>query len=453
MGLKVTIIGCGYVGLTTGAALAHIGHSVHCIEAEAGRLKALRAGEVPIHERGLSELLGEIGERITFGGWETFKSDADVVVIAVGTPRKQNGEADLSFVEAASRELGRLISGERLPVIVNKSTVPIGSARRAESVVTHELRKRGIEGNPVVASNPEFLREGMALFDTFYPDRIVIGARDVRAINILREMYGPILEQTFVPARFLPRPEGFMLPVLVTTSPISAELIKYAANTFLAMKISFIGEVAGFADLVGADIKEVARGIGLDRRIGPQYLKAGVGWGGSCFGKDIQALLHMSGQYEYDMPLCRAAYDANQRQREEVIRKLQAALKVIRGHTVGLLGLSFKPDTDDIRDAPAVTIARRLLECGAHVRAYDPKAMENTRRTHPELDIGYAASAGEVFQGADAVVLVTEWEEFLRLPFDRLAEVMRQRVLIDGRNALDAEGLRALGFHYMGIGR
>ncbi len=451
--MKITIIGCGYVGLTTGAALAYTGHRVHCIDMEAAKLEALNAGRVPIHELGLPELIKETRGRLSFGDWDSFDGEADVVIIAVGTPRKSNGDADVSYVEAVSEELGRRLSGDRLPIIVNKSTVPIGSARRAEVLITRGLRNRGIDGNPLVASNPEFLREGMALFDTFYPDRIAIGAAEPHAFEVLREMYRPILEQTFVPPQFLPRPEGFALPSLVTTNPTSAELIKYAANTFLAMKISFIGEVAGLAGLVGADIKEIARGIGLDRRIGPQYLNAGVGWGGSCFGKDIQALLHMAGQYEYEMPLCRASIDANQRQREEVVRKLQSALKVIRGHTVGLLGLAFKPDTDDIRDAPAITIARRLIECGASVKAYDPQAMDNTRRIHSELEVSYVGSPEELFQDSDAVVLVTEWKEFLHLPFERLGDLMRQKVFIDGRNALDADEMRARGFIYMGIGR
>ncbi len=451
--MKITIIGCGYVGLTTGAALAYTGHRVHCIDMEAAKLEALNSGRVPIHEIGLPELIKETRGRLSFGDWDSFDGEADVVIIAVGTPRKSNGDADVSYVEAVSEELGRRLSGDRLPIIVNKSTVPIGSARRAEVLITRGLRNRGIDSNPLVTSNPEFLREGMALFDTFYPDRIAIGAAEPHAFEVLREMYRPILEQTFVPPQFLPRPEGFVLPALVTTNPTSAELIKYAANTFLAMKISFIGEVAGLAGLVGADIKEVARGIGLDRRIGPQYLNAGVGWGGSCFGKDIQALLHMAGQYEYEMPLCRASIDANQRQREEVVRKLQSALKVIRGHTVGLLGLAFKPDTDDIRDAPAITIAGRLIECGASVKAYDPQAMDNTKRTHSELDIGYVGSPEELFQDSDAVVLVTEWKEFLHLPFERLGSLMKQKVFIDGRNALDPDEMRARGFTYMGIGR
>jgi UDPglucose 6-dehydrogenase len=451
--MRITAIGCGYVGLTTAIALAYLGHRVHCIDADAQKLKALEAGEVPIHEPGLQDLLGKVWERISFGSWDSFSGKEDVVIIAVGTPRKGDGGTDLSYVEAVALELGKRFSEDRLPLIVNKSTVPVGTARRVESLLGQEFRKRDMKVHTVVASNPEFLREGAALFDTFYPDRIVVGAKEGSAVNTLREMYEPIFEQTFVPPEFLPRPEGYPLPALVTTTPTSAELIKYAANTFLAMKISFINEIAGFTEKVGADIKEVARGVGLDRRIGSRYLNAGIGWGGSCFGKDVQALIHMASQYEYDVAISKAAFLVNERQREEIVKKLQLALKVINGHTIGLLGISFKPGTDDVRDAPAVTIAGRLLELGAHVRAYDPAAMDSAKKAHPDLPIDYVQNPEELFRGVDAVVLVTEWKEFLHLSFGKLCVLMRQRILIDGRNSLDPEELRSLGFTYIGIGR
>lgn len=451
--MRVTIIGCGYAGLATSVALACIGHRVHCVDQNQDYIESLQNGNIPIYESGVKELLLQIGERLSFGGWVSFDSHADVIMITVGTPRKENGDADLTSVEAVARELGQRLTGDRFPVIVNKSTVPIGSARLVESIISNGLRKREICKPVVVASNPEFLREGAALSDTFYPDRIVIGIKDGAAFNILRDMYAPILEQTFTPPEFLSRPDGFTRPILVTTTPVNAELIKYAANAFLAMKISYINEIACLAEKIGADIKEVARGIGLDKRIGPQYLEAGIGWGGSCFGKDLRALIHTAGQYAYEMPLCSAAALVNKRMREEVIKKLQAALKFLRGSTIGLLGLSFKPGTDDLRNAPSITIAGRLIELGAHVKVYDPVAMGNCARVYPELDVEYAAGVKELARGADALVLVTEWREFIGLPFASLGELMSQKIIIDGRNFLNARELVALGFNYTGIGR
>ncbi|MCF8011401.1 MAG: UDP-glucose/GDP-mannose dehydrogenase family protein [Clostridiales bacterium] len=450
--MKITIIGCGYVGLTTSVALAYIGHDVHCIDQNEQRIKALQNGEVPIHEMGVAELLDELHDRLSFGLWDSFDENSDVIVIAVGTPRKDNGDADLTYVETVAKEIGERLSGNSMPVIVNKSTVPIGSARRVESVVKYHLQNRDINMPVRVASAPEFLREGVALLDTFYPDRIVVGAADNTVINTLREMFAPILEQTFTPPEFLPRPDGYSLPAFITTTPASAELIKYAANTFLAMKISYINEVAGLAERVGADIKEVARGIGLDRRIGISYLNAGIGWGGSCFGKDVQALIHTAGQYEYEMPLSSATVQVNMRQREDIIKKLQSVLKVLRGSTIGLLGLSFKPGTDDLRDAPSITIASRLTELGAHVKAYDPVAVENCCRTHPELDIEYVNSTEALAAESDALVLVTEWKEFIRLSYAKLGELMRQKIIIDGRNILDGQALKKEGFNYIGVG-
>lgn len=452
--MRVTIIGCGYVGLSTSVALAYTGHRVHCIDQSKERINALQNGKVPIHEAGVAELLSELTGRLTFGDWSTFdeQADADVVIIAVGTPRKKNGDADLTYVEAVARELGERLPENKLPVIINKSTVPIGSARRVESLVAYYLSARGINNPVTVGSNPEFLREGVALFDTFYPDRIVVGVNDKQAANLLQEMYASILEQTFNPPEFLPRPEGYTKPALVVTTPTSAELIKYASNTFLAMKISFINEIAGLAEKVGEDIREVARGIGLDKRIGPYYLNAGIGWGGSCFGKDVQALIYTAKQYDLEMPLSCATIDVNKRQREEVVKKLQSALKVIRGSTIGLMGLAFKPGTDDLRDAPSIHIASRLIELGAHVKAYDPLAMENCRCMYPELAIEYMPTTISLFQDADALVLITEWEEFVMLPFSDLGKLMRRKIVVDGRNVLDRNMLEGNGFQYIGMG-
>lgn len=452
--MKVLIVGSGYVGLTTGSALAYLGHEVMLLDINADRIALLRDGVVPIHERGLAEVIAEAKSRLRFySSWDDFDSSADVVIIAVGTPNKGNGDVDLSYVEIVAKSIGERMEAGYNPLLVNKSTVPIGSARRFKSIVEDELKKRGMARSVEVASNPEFLREGEALFDTFYPDRIVIGVESDIARHRLLSLYEPLLEQSFTPPRSVRRPDGFALPSLVTTSPTSAELIKYAANTFLAMKISFINEFAGLAERVGADITEVAKGIGLDKRIGPRFLNAGIGWGGSCFGKDTAAILYTAGQYNYEMPLVEATIKTNYRQREVVIRKLQAELKVLRGATIGLLGLAFKPDTDDLRDAPSIDIIRGLLELGASVKVYDPVAMPNCAATFPELEVDYTESAEALFDGCDAVVLVTEWEEFLYLSYKMLSDTMKRRIFIDGRNSIDKELMKKSDINYYGVGR
>ena len=450
--LKITVIGTGYVGLTTGLALAYLGHKVSCVDNDPEIVEKLKKGQPSFHEPGAAELLKETVPRMRFTENLADAAGADVYIIAVGTPSKENGDADLSFVEETARQIGELLGEGEKTVVVNKSTVPIGTARRVEAVIKNTLRKKGVAADVVVASNPEFLREGAALSDTFYPERIVVGAEDVRAFNLLRQMYAPILEQTFVPPKTVPRPKDYVLPVYVTTSPASAELIKYANNAFLAMKISFINEFAGLAEKVGANIKEVARGIGLDKRIGPHFLAAGAGWGGSCLPKDTRAILYTGAQYDYRMPLVEAACEVNRRQRRLMVEKLLAALKVVRGRTIGVLGLSFKPNTDDLRDSPALEIMEMLLELGALVKAYDPVSMENCRRNFPNLEVEYADSALELAEGCDALALVTDWEEFAYLPWEEVGRRMRQKIIVDGRNMLPAEELRRLGFVYIGMG-
>ena len=452
--LKVLIVGTGYVGLTTGLSLAYLGHQVYCIDNNKTVVDKLNAGIPTIYESGIKELMQESKKNIIFSD-EIVKylPNSDVIVIAVGTPSKNNGDCDLSYVEAVAEEIGNNLNGEKTPVIVNKSTVPVGSSRRVEAVVRSRLEQRGIDMDVLVASNPEFLREGVALNDTLYPDRIVVGADDVRAINLLRQMYAPILEQTFTPPKVIPRPDGFELPAFVTTSATSAELIKYSANAFLAMKISFINEIAGLAERVGADIQEVSRGIGLDKRIGQRFLGAGAGWGGSCFPKDTQAILHTGFQYGYEMPLIKSTIEVNQRQRLCMVEKLQSLLKVIRGSTIGVLGLSFKPDTDDLRDSPSIDIIHRLLDMGARVKAYDPVAMENCRKEYPNLEVEYVDSVSALVNGCDAIALITDWKEFSYINWDEAANQMRQKIVIDGRNMLQREELENLGFNYRGVGR
>jgi len=368
-------------------------------------------------------------------------------------PSRPDGNADTSHVEEAAQEVAQAMRDGHTYTVVIKSTVPIGTNRRAAHVVGRVLQEHGISPKVFFASNPEFLREGQALYDFFYPDRIVVGAEQEEAIDVLRRLYRPILEQTFNPPDFLPRPRGFPLPPLVTTDPISAEMIKYAANAFLALKISFINEIAGLCEKVGADVTEVARGIGLDPRIGPLFLQAGLGWGGSCFPKDTAALLAMAKEHGYEMPIVAAAREVNFRQRLRAVEKLQEALKGVRGRIIGILGLAFKPGTDDVRESPALDVIRILCERGAHVRAHDPVALENARRALNSLEVEFFSDSYLLAEGAEALVLVTDWPEYRRLDLVRLAKLMRTPVLLDGRNVFDPNEARTAGFLYIGVGR
>lgn len=452
--LHICVIGTGYVGLTTGVCLAYTGHQVTCIDVDAAKVDTLRGGVSPIYEPGLEELMALARERLTFAVDHTACRDADVIILAVGTPPTPSGCADLSYVETAAAQVALHLAADKFQVVVNKSTVPIGSARRVQLVISNALARAGRAGHFTVASNPEFLREGAAVHDTLYPDRIVIGADSVAAVNTLRLMYAPILEQTFTAPEVCPRPERYQLPALVTTDVTSAEMIKYAANAFLATKISFINEIGGLCEKVGADVTEVARGIGLDRRIGSRFLQAGLGWGGSCFGKDTSALVATGREYGYDLPIVAAAVAVNKKQRLRVVEKLQATLKVVRGRTLGLLGLAFKPNTDDLRDAPALDIIRTLTELGAQVKVYDPVAMDNCRRQYPDLPVLYCRDALDLARDCDAVVIVTEWDEFRHLPLADLAAGMRgAKVLVDGRNIVSRQDAVDAGLTYVGFGR
>ncbi len=451
--MNVTIIGTGYVGLTTGLALSYLGHDVTCVDVKPDVVERLRAGEATIFERGLPELLNEVKDDTRFQTSIPELKGRGVVLLAVGTPTRHDGDADLQYVDQAARDVAAAIQPGAELVVVNKSTVPIGSARHVEGIIRRALTERGVEARVAVASNPEFLAEGRAMHDSFYPDRIVIGADDSWAIATLRELYAPLLEQTFEPPLATPRPERYPLPSLITTTTTSAELTKYAANSFLATKVSFINEFAGLAEHVGADITQVARAIGLDDRIGPRFLHAGIGWGGSCFGKDTRAIIATAGRYDYAMPIVQSAIDVNYRQRLRVVGKLQEHLKVLRGTTVGLLGLAFKANTDDLRDAPAITLAQHLVERGAVIRAHDPVAMPHAHEQHPELPLTYADDEVALAQGCDALVVVTEWEQYRHLDWDAVAGAMRGTVVLDARNALRPENVRAAGLTYVGVGR
>ena len=451
--MNVTIIGTGYVGLTTGLALSYLGHDVTCVDVKPDVVERLRAGTATIFEPGLPELLQDVKDTTRFQTDIPPLKGRGVVMIAVGTPTRHDGDADLQYVDQAARDVAAAIQPGAELVVVNKSTVPIGSARHVEGIIQRALAERGVEAHIAVASNPEFLAEGRAMLDTFYPDRIVIGADSPEAIATLRELYAPLLEQNFEPPLATPRPQRYPLPSLITASTTSAELTKYAANSFLATKISFINEFAGLAEFVGADVTQVARAIGLDERIGPRFLHAGIGWGGSCFGKDTRAIIATAQRYDYAMPIVQSAIDVNYRQRLRMVGKLQEHLKVLRGTTIGLLGLAFKANTDDLRDAPALTLAKHLSERGAVVRGHDPIAMPHAHEQFPELEIGYADDELALAQGCDALVVVTEWEQYKHLDWDAVAAAMRGTLVLDARNALRPEPVRAAGLTYVGVGR
>jgi UDPglucose 6-dehydrogenase len=474
--VEIGVIGTGYVGLVTGVCLAYLGHAVTCVDKDEAKVAGLTEGRSPIYEPGIEVLLRECvaSGRLRFSTDVRAACAAEVVFIAVGTPPRADGGSDLRQVQEVARAIGETIGGLSdgvLRVIVNKSTVPVGSGNwvemlaleglRADATTTGAARRTGDLGREaerrskfVVASNPEFLREGSAIGDMLYPDRIVLGANDERAVNALRAVYEPILSQQFTPpAAVAPRPEGFRAVPLVVTDLASAEMIKYAANAFLATKISFANEIANICERVGADVVEVMRGIGLDQRIGTRFLNAGVGWGGSCFGKDVAALIRIAEEYHYEPELLRSTITVNTRQRRNVIRKLQESLKIVKGRTIGLLGLAFKPDTDDMRDAPSLAIAEALLEMGARVKAYDPVAIDASHRARPDLDIVYAESVLDCVDGCDAVVLVTEWDEFRSLDLASVAAAMSGNVFVDGRNVIERDALDRAGFRWHGIGR
>jgi UDPglucose 6-dehydrogenase len=457
LAMQVTVIGTGYVGTVTGVCLAYLGHQVTCVDTDASKIACLARGESPIYEPMLEQMISLAAER---GGVSFTTSLApavaasDVIFIAVGTPPLPSGEANLTYLESAAKAIGQAMDSRRFRVVVNKSTVPVGSGNLVETLVREGIRDAG-RTEPIrfgVASNPEFLREGSAVADSLYPDRIVVGG-DPETLAVMRELYEPIVAQSFPPPPGVPRPASMISVPLLATSLTSAEMIKYAANAFLAMKIGFANEMANICERVGAEAPEVMAGIGLDSRIGARFLNPGVGWGGSCFGKDVHALLHTAREYGYSSRLLEATLEVNTAQRQMVIQKLQEKLFILKGRTIGLLGLAFKPDTDDLRDAPSLHIAERLLQMGARVKAYDPVANLACAQQRPDLKIRLCSDARELAQDSDALVLVTEWRQFHDLDLPALAAAMSSPVLVDGRNFFTPETARAAGFDYTGIGR
>ena len=462
--MRVCVIGTGYVGLVTGVCLSHIGHDVICVDNNEEKVKLMQSGQSPIYEPGLSELMQSSAE----SGMLKFTSDlaqgvthGEILFIAVGTPPLPTGESDTRYVEAVARGIGTHLNGE-YKVIVNKSTVPIGSGDWVRMIVLEGLAEQQKtfvgagnlpsskatekQANFDVVSNPEFLREGSAVYDTFNPDRIVLGSNSQKALEMMKELYQPLVERAVAADQSLPP-----VPVVITDLS-SAEMIKYAANSFLATKISFINEVANICDRVGADVTQVAKGIGLDSRIGSKFLNAGIGWGGSCFPKDVSALIHTADDYGYEPELLKAAVNVNIRQRHIVLEKLQHELKILKGKTIGLLGLTFKPDTDDMRDAPALQLIEELNRLGAKVKAYDP-IVSQSGLSHGLSGVIIEGNAEMLADGCDALVLVTDWQEFVKLDYQKMAALMNHTVIIDGRNCLEPKKLQDAGFHYIGVGR
>ena len=457
---NVGVVGCGYVGLVTGACLAYVGHRVTCLDRDADRIAGLEEGRMPFYEPGLDELVSEDVRR----GNLRFSTElagivreADVLFIAVDTPQGEGGAVDLGDVVAAAHGIGRALAepgarNRRPLVVVNKSTVPVGSGELVSALV-EEGAAEAREGSAVeflVVSNPEFLRQGSAVYDSLFPDRIVAGAERREALDTMRALYAPIIEQTF-PAPVHPRPK-VAVPFLAT-SLSSAEMIKYASNAFLATKISFINEIASVCESVGADVTSVTRGIGLDERIGGRFLNAGLGWGGSCFPKDVSALRAVAREHGLEPVLLDAVVSVNERQLERVVAGLRRDLHPLEGKHVALLGLAFKPETDDLRGAPSLKIAHSLDSLGARVTGYDPVAGKKALDLPlPNLEVVF--DPYEALEGAHAAVVVTEWEEMRTLDLERAASLMQPpKLLVDGRNVLDPGAATAAGLLYRGIGR
>ena len=444
--MKVTVVGLGYVGTVTAACLVHLGHEAAGVDILPERVELLEQAVVPFSEPGLDALVKEglASGRLSFTtDYAVALAGARCVFICVNTPLLPTGDPDLSQLRSAAESLGRsLPSG---CVVITKSTVPVGSGDWVQMLIEDSI-PAGDRRPFHVVSNPEFLREGSAVEDFFYPDRIVFGGADPEADAVTAELYQPMVDQSFPGGRREIAP----VPVISTTLQ-SAEMIKYAANAFLATKISFINEMANICERVGADVNEVARGIGLDSRIGQDFLNAGIGWGGSCFQKDIMALQRTGEEYGYTADLLTATVEVNRRQRLLVIQKLQTALKILKGKRIVLLGLSFKPHTDDLRDAPSLTIIQRLQAAGCKVLAVDPIVQTLPHDFNGKVEI--FSDPYDALRGADAAVLVTEWPEFLELDLAEVAKVMRAPVLVDGRNALDPAAARAAGLTYIAIGR
>ncbi len=447
--MKVCVIGTGYVGLVSGACFAEIGNKVFCVDKDKGKIKLLKAGKVPIFEEGLAELIKknmESGNLIFHSDTGSGIKESDIIFICVGTPPLPSGKPDLSAIDEVAKLIGRNLNSYK--IILNKSTVPIGTAKRIKKIIKENQNDSNKEYDFDIVSNPEFLKEGEAVKDAFFPERIVIGSESKKAIEIMKKLYEPIINQDFGYAVNSTYKKD-KIPVLITDST-SAELIKYASNAFLATKISFVNEIANICERVDANILDVTYGMGLDSRIGSRFMKAGIGWGGSCFPKDVRALSYTAEEYGSPASILNAVIQVNNHQRFKVIQKAMDMLGIIDDKIIGVLGLSFKPNTNDTREAPSITIINKFLELGAEVRVYDPVVKE-----YPDnMDKGaiIAASPYRAVKGANLMVLVTEWSQFYDLDFKKIKNLMANCNIIDGRNILDRQKLQKMGFKYAGIG-
>ncbi len=437
--MNIAVIGAGYVGLVTGVCLAEIGHQVICIDNDEKKIKGLNQGVCPIYEPGLADMMAHLckKKRLTFTtSIRQATQKSDVIFIAVGTPSKKNGDADLTYVENVARQIAENMDCYKL--IVEKSTVPAETGQRVKRTIMLNLPQKHRKGAKQaivfdVASNPEFLREGSAIEDFMKPDRVVVGVESKRAEELLREIYKPLK------------------PKMVVTNINSAEIIKHASNSFLATKISFANALAQICDRVGADVLKVAEGMGHDKRIGRAFLNAGVGYGGSCFPKDVDAFIRLSQRSGYEFELLKEVRNINEAQKKAFVHLIEDKLWILKGKTIGVLGLAFKPDTDDMRQAPSTDIIQMFLAEGAQVRVYDPQAMENAKKVLKK--VVYSKDVYTMVKGCDCLVLLTEWEEFSRLDFARIVKLMKQPILFDGRNFYSHQNLERLGFEYYGIGR
>ncbi len=431
--MKIAVIGTGYVGLVVGACLAENGNEVACIDKDASKVAMLNGGKVPIYEPGLEEMVkrNHANHRLMFSmDLSAAVGEADVVFIAVGTPQGEDGAADLSHVLTVAQDVGRALT--KYTVIVDKSTVPVGTAQKVSATIAKETTQPFS-----VVSNPEFLKQGAAIEDFMKPDRVVIGADDERAANIMKEVYGPFT-RTGAP--------------IITMDTASAELSKYAANALLATKISFMNEIANVCELVGANVDHVRKAVGSDRRIGNSFLFPGIGYGGSCFPKDVKALVRSSEDKGYDFKILRSVEAVNEGQKSKLVRRMEEHFGGLRGRTIAVWGLAFKPRTDDMREAPAIVVIERLLASGVTVRAYDPEASATARRLFDDR-ITICDTSYETLGGADALAIVTEWNEFREPDFKRMRQLLKTPVIFDGRNIYSPEHMRTLGFTYYSIGR
>jgi UDPglucose 6-dehydrogenase len=448
--LKISVVGTGYVGLVTGACLAEIGHEVVCTDNDSGKIQTLESGGLPIYEPGLEGVVESARKqgRLSFcANPADAVSAGDAIFICVGTPPLPDGDADLSAIDHVARLVATEAKSPKL--VIEKSTVPACTGQELKRALAVYGRKTDVTFR--VASNPEFLREGTAVKDFLHPDRIVVGVEDETAERQLKDIYKPVLERKFhCPVHVPACPDG-PAPAWLVTTINSAELIKHASNSFLALKISYANMVADLAERLGADIGEVTRAMGMDPRIGPSFLSAGLGFGGFCLPKDLQAFVHLAERSGVDFSMLKEAEKINRKRIDRFFEKIREALWVVRGKQIGVLGLAFKPNTDDIRFAPAIDLINRLIGEGARVRAYDPEAMDKARAVLPQIE--YAKSAYEAAQDSEALVIATEWDEFRKLDWARVRESMARPLILDGRNLLSPSGMKKRGFEYHSFGR